>query len=110
MQEGRARLTIETEKRRYGPMLLALRGEHQVGNAVVAARVLETAGAHGVDVPVSAVIQGFETVNWPARLELFQLSAGRRLLLDAAHNPEGARALRSYLAAWHPERPALVIG
>jgi dihydrofolate synthase / folylpolyglutamate synthase len=110
MEEGRARLTIATEKHRYGPMLLALRGEHQVGNAVVAARVLETTGAHGVDVPASAVVQGFETVNWPARLELFQLAEGRRMLLDAAHNPEGARALRSYLAAWHPERPVLVIG
>src|SRR5262245_60851488 len=110
MEEGRARLTIETEKHRYGPMLLALRGEHQVGNAVVAARVLETAHAHGIDIPASAVVQGFETVNWPARLELFQLSDGRRMLVDAAHNPEGARALRSYLAAWHPERPALVIG
>ena len=110
MEEGRARLTIDTERHRYGPMLLALRGEHQVGNAVVAAGVLETAGAYGVDVPPSAVIQGFETLNWPARLELFQLLGGRRLLLDAAHNAEGARALRSYLAAWHPERPLLVIG
>ena len=110
MDEGRARLTIETEKHRYGPMLLALRGEHQVGNAVVAAGVLEAAYAHGVDVPVAAVVQGFETVNWPARLEFFQLSDGTRVLLDAAHNPEGARALRSYLAAWHPERPVLVIG
>ena len=110
MEEGRARLTMETAQHRYGPMLLALRGEHQVGNAVVAARVLETAGAHGVDVPPSAVVQGFETVNWPARLELFQLPQGRRMLLDAAHNPEGARALGSYLAAWHPERPLLVIG
>jgi dihydrofolate synthase/folylpolyglutamate synthase len=110
MEEGRARLTVATEKHRYGPMLLALRGEHQVGNAAVAARVLEIAGAFGVDVPGSAVVQGFETVNWPARLEVFQLSEGRRVLLDAAHNPEGARALRSYLAAWHPERPLLVIG
>jgi len=110
MEDGRARLAIQTETRRYGPMLLALRGEHQVGNAVVAARVLEAAGAHGVDVPESAVVEGLETVSWPARLELVQLAEGRRVLLDAAHNPEGARALRSYLAAWHPERPALVIG
>jgi len=110
MEDGRARLTVETDKHRYGPMLLALRGEHQIGNAVVAARILETAGAHGIDVPPSAVVQGFETVSWPARLELFQLSDGRRMLLDAAHNPEGARALRSYLAAWQPERPVLVIG
>ena len=110
MEEGRARLTVETEKHEYGPMLLALRGEHQIGNAVVATRVLESAGGHGIDVLPSAVVQGFETVNWPARLELFQLSEGRRMLLDAAHNPEGARALRSYLVAWHPERPVLVIG
>jgi dihydrofolate synthase / folylpolyglutamate synthase len=110
LDEGRAKLTIETERHRYGPMLLALRGEHQVGNAVVAVGVLETASANGVDVPVAAVVQGFETVNWPARLELFQMSDGTRVLLDAAHNPEGARALRSYLAAWHPERPVLVIG
>ena len=110
MDAGRARLTIETARQRYGPMLLALRGEHQVGNAVVAAGVLEAVGAHGVGVPARAVMQGFETVNWPARLELFQLSDGTRVLLDAAHNPEGARALRSYLGAWHPERPVLVIG
>jgi len=109
MEEGRARLTIETEKHRYGPMLLALRGEHQVGNAVVAVGVLETATANGTDVPVAAVVQGFETVNWPARLELFHLADGTRVLIDAAHNPEGARALGSYLAAWHPERPVLVI-
>jgi dihydrofolate synthase/folylpolyglutamate synthase len=29
---------------------------------------------------------------------------------DAAHNPEGARALRDYLVRWHPERPSLVVG
>jgi dihydrofolate synthase/folylpolyglutamate synthase len=110
MDAGRARLTIESGRHRYGPMLLALRGEHQVGNAVVAAGVLEAAGAYGVSVPAPAVVQGFESVNWPARLELFQLPDGTRVLLDAAHNPEGARALRSYLGAWHPERPALVVG
>jgi dihydrofolate synthase / folylpolyglutamate synthase len=110
MDEGRARLTIETEKHRYGPMLLALRGEHQVGNAAVAVGVLEAASANRVDVSVAAVVQGFETMNWPARLELFQLSDGTRVLVDAAHNPEGGRALGSYLAAWHPERPVLVIG
>ena len=110
MDQGRARLTIETAKHRYGPMLLALRGEHQVGNAVVAAGVLEAAGASGVDLPPPAVVQGFQTVNWPARLEFFRLSDGTRVLLDAAHNPEGARALRLYLATWHPERPTLVIG
>ena len=110
MEDGRARLTIETAGGRYGPALLALRGEHQVGNAVVAAAVLEAAREKGLAIPSSALVCGLETVQWPARLELLQLADGSRVLLDAAHNPEGARALREYLARWHPERPALVIG
>ena len=110
MEEGRARVTIETRSGRYGPLLLALRGEHQVGNAVVAVNVLEAAREKGLDIPAAAITHGFETVEWPARLELLQLADGSRVLLDAAHNPEGARALRQYLAAWHPERPVLVIG
>jgi len=110
MEEGRARVTIETRSGRYGPLLLALRGEHQVGNAVVAVNVLEAAREQGLDIPAAAITRGFETVEWPARLELLQLADGSRVLLDAAHNPEGARALRQYLAVWHPERPVLVIG
>jgi dihydrofolate synthase/folylpolyglutamate synthase len=49
-------------------------------------------------------------VDWPGRLELIRLDDGRDVLLDAAHNVDGARALAAYLAARHPERPALVIG
>lgn len=110
MEEGRARLTIETPTDRYGPALLALRGEHQVGNAVVATAVLEAARRQRLTIPASAIVHGLEQVEWPARLELLSLPTGSRVLLDAAHNPEGARALRAYLARWHPERPSLVIG
>jgi dihydrofolate synthase/folylpolyglutamate synthase len=110
MREGRAHLTIETPEGRYGPLRLALRGEHQIHNAIVAVRVLEAARRAGVDVPDAAIVHGLETAAWPARLELISLPDGRRVLLDAAHNPEGARALRAYLARWHPDRPALVVG
>jgi dihydrofolate synthase / folylpolyglutamate synthase len=110
MEDGRARLIIETRSGRYGPALLALRGEHQIGNAAVAAAVLDAAREKGLAIPPEAVTRGFETVEWPARLELLHLPDGARVLLDAAHNPEGAHALRAYLARWHPERPALVVG
>jgi len=110
MEDGRARLTIETKTDSYGPVVLALRGEHQIGNATVAVAVLEAAREHGVTIPAQAVTQGLERVDWPARLEVLTAANGSRVLLDAAHNPEGARALREYLARWHPERPALVVG
>ena len=58
----------------------------------------------------TAIVEGLAAAEWPARLELLTLERGRRVLLDAAHNPEGARALAAYLTRWHPERPPLVIG
>jgi dihydrofolate synthase/folylpolyglutamate synthase len=110
MEDGRAHVTIETPADCYGPVWLGLRGVHQIGNAVVAAAVLDAARGAGLNIPTEAVTRGLERVEWPARLELLRLANGSRVLLDAAHNPEGARALRAYLARWHPERPSLVIG
>jgi dihydrofolate synthase/folylpolyglutamate synthase len=110
MTSGRARVTIETPHDTYGPVTLGLRGAHQAHNAVVAVRLLESAAARGVRMSRSAIEQGLAGAEWPARLELIALDGDRQVLLDAAHNPEGARALAAYLRRWHPERPPLVIG
>ena len=88
----------------YLPVRLGLVGAHQVGNAVVAVRVLEELNRRGTAVPAAAVRTGLEEVVWPGRLEHRRLADGREVLLDAAHNADGARALRDYLAA-APPRP-----
>jgi dihydrofolate synthase/folylpolyglutamate synthase len=103
-------LTIETPEDRYGPFSLALQGQHQVDNARVAVRLLEAARRGGIAVPSEAIERGLTQVDWPGRLELIRLEGNREVLLDAAHNVDGARALAAYLRARHPERPALVIG
>jgi len=108
--DGRARLTMQTPRAGYGPVTLGLRGEHQVSNARVAVRLLEAAAEAGTNIDRSAIETGLANAEWPARLELLTLEGGRRVLLDAAHNPEGARALAAYLDRWHPGRPPLVIG
>jgi dihydrofolate synthase/folylpolyglutamate synthase len=110
VQDGRATLVIDTPEDRYGPLTLALRGEHQRGNALVAVRMLESARAAGLWLPGEAIERGLTGVQWPARLELIARADGRRILIDAAHNLDGARVLAEYLARWHPDRPALVIG
>lgn len=107
--EGRIRLEVETPADRYGPLLLALRGNHQVGNALVTIRLLEAARGAGVTISRDAIEQGLTQAVWPARLELLTLEHGR-VLIDAAHNVDGARALAAYLQRWHPERPTLVVG
>jgi dihydrofolate synthase / folylpolyglutamate synthase len=78
---------------------LGLAGTHQTGNAAVAVRVLETLeGRLTLGVGPDAVIAGLRDVRWPARLEwLRHARTGARVLVDAAHNPAGARALAQYL-------------
>jgi len=110
MHDGRARITVETPTAMYGPLRLGLRGEHQTANALVAIRLLEAAQAHGLPIEPAAIEQGLENAEWPGRLELLTLPGNKRIVLDAAHNAEGALALASYLRTWHTDRPTLVIG
>ncbi|MGE0359587.1 MAG: folylpolyglutamate synthase/dihydrofolate synthase family protein [Vicinamibacterales bacterium] len=97
---GHAVVTITTPVRRYPAVRLGLAGRHQVANAAVAVRSLEVlSAATAVRVEAGHVMAGLRDVRWPARLEwLRRRGGGARLLLDAAHNPAGARALASYLA------------
>jgi len=102
--------TLQTPARDYGLLTLALRGEHQVANAIVAVRLLERLNDCGISVTADAVRDGLAHVAWPGRLEHRTLGGGRELILDAAHNPAGAAALASYLTNIGGERPVLVFG
>lgn len=89
------------------PARAGLPGKHQEENARVVTALLRALNGHGFVVPDEAIAYGIEHVQWPGRLELFQ-RGGTDILLDAAHNPAGARALSAYLqdAGW--TRPALI--
>ena len=110
IRDGRATVRIVTPDGRYGPVTLALRGDHQIRNALVAVRVLQALERAGIRVPGKAIERGLTDVEWPGRLELIEVQDGPQVLLDAAHNVDGATALAAYLERWHPERPTLVIG
>jgi dihydrofolate synthase/folylpolyglutamate synthase len=88
---------IHSVRRDYGEVRLNLAGEHQIGNSKVAIAVLEALDTAGITVPVEAVSRGLGHVSWPGRLERIELGDGRSALLDAAHNPDGARALATFL-------------
>ena len=110
MCDGAARMSLVTPADSYGPLTLGLRGSHQVANALVAVRMLEAMREHGVSVARDAVEKGLASPDWPGRLEVFELPGGRRVLMDAAHNIDGATALADYLEQWYGEPPALVFG
>ena len=76
---------------------LALAGRHQRHNAQVAACVLGEIDRLGFPVGAGAIATALSDVRWPGRLERFSLG-GTEILLDAAHNPDGAAALAEFLA------------
>jgi len=96
LRDGRTVVSIESARRRLSNVPLALTGRHQAQNAAVAIAVLDELAQLGFDVGDEAIVTGLTTVRWPARLELFHRQ-GCDVLLDAAHNPAGARVLAAYL-------------
>jgi dihydrofolate synthase/folylpolyglutamate synthase len=98
LEAGHAVLRLATPARTYPPVRVGLAGAHQAGNAAVAVCVLEALAARTrFAVDADAIVAGLRDVRWPARLEWLRDAAGRRVLIDAAHNPAGAQALASYL-------------
>jgi dihydrofolate synthase/folylpolyglutamate synthase len=79
-----------------GGLPLALRGSHQRRNAAIAAAMLHELQRLGMGMSAGAVRTGLTDVAWPGRLELFRHNDAD-VLIDAAHNPAGARALAAYL-------------
>jgi dihydrofolate synthase/folylpolyglutamate synthase len=88
------------------PGAVGLPGPHQRGNAGLAAAALRQLRQQGVALPEEAIAGGLAAARWPGRLE--EVSG---VLLDGAHNPDGASALAAALRALHPGRPVeLVFG
>ena len=88
---------------------LSLRGAHQRANAAVAVCLLRELDALGFPVSPAALQAAVTDVAWPGRLETFEFG-GARVLVDAAHNPAGARALAQYLRDEHWTPCAIVFG
>ncbi len=96
-----------------GSVRVGLLGRHQAANAAVALGVVAALDAAGIArVSDRAIRHGLATARWPGRLELLPRDAsetgGARdaaapdVLLDGAHNPEGASALAASVDELRP--------
>lgn len=73
-----------------------LEGDYQRWNAATATLVARALGDRW-RVSAAAIERGLAHVDWPGRWQRVRL-AGRRAILDASHNPEGAQVLDANLA------------
>jgi dihydrofolate synthase/folylpolyglutamate synthase len=89
--------TVEAEIR--------LAGRHQIENAHLAIAALELMRERGWALTPKEIAKGFAAARWPGRLDW----ADDGLLLDGAHNPQAARALREYLDEFLPGRRIVLL-
>ncbi len=104
---GRA-LTVRTPRATLEQVFLRLHGHHQCENAAVALTVVEEFFDSAL--PDDVVIEAFDTVEIPGRLEIIHRTP--LVVLDTAHNVPGAEALAETVAYDFGEgrRRFLVIG
>ncbi|MHB0913759.1 MAG: bifunctional folylpolyglutamate synthase/dihydrofolate synthase [Armatimonadota bacterium] len=91
-------------KREYPDLALRMRGDFQHANAACAVGAVEAVA----DVPESAVRAGLAEARLPGRLEV--LRERPTLLVDGAHNADGAKSLAEALAGLSYRKLILVIG
>ena len=80
-------------------------GRHQLRNlalAITAAVELRNQGT--TQITAETIAQGIRGTHWPGRYQVVPATAGNpEYVLDVAHNPAGAWALRSTLSAAYPD-------
>jgi dihydrofolate synthase / folylpolyglutamate synthase len=86
-----------------------LKGVHQQRNVALAiAAAVELKWAHGFTITAEAIAEGIRQTRWPGRLEHIN-KYGVEWILDVAHNPAGAWALRAGLNGLEENRPRTLI-
>ena len=108
---GSSRVTLsgtEFDLTPYGPLRLGLIGRYQLHNAALAVTAAEVLRDKGWAVPETAIRRGLAQARWPGRMEVIR-PADPVILLEGAHNPQGAAAAAETLRALFPERKIVLL-
>ncbi len=106
--EGVLEVTFETDNDRYEKVRVPLPGRHQLVNAGLAIQLAESLRNRAFPISRAAIVRGIETTKHLGRLSVH--AHGHSILLDGAHNPDAARALREYLDEFVQQPLTLVFG
>jgi dihydrofolate synthase / folylpolyglutamate synthase len=83
-----------------------LAGRHQLRNVALAVAAAEELGKQGFPITPESIVRGIRETRWPGRFQVLPSTfRSPEYVLDAAHNPAGAWALRSTLSSCYEERP-----
>ena len=87
-----------------------LPGRHQLRNLALAITAAEQLNQCGFRILPEHVEEGIRGTVWPARFQVIAAHSDMpETVLDVAHNPAGAWALRSALSTFYEDRPLIFI-
>jgi dihydrofolate synthase/folylpolyglutamate synthase len=86
-------------------------GRHQLRNVALAIAAVEELSNEGFSgITPESIEQGIRETCWPGRFQVLGAHAGwPEVVLDVAHNPAGAWALRSALSERYGDRPLVFV-
>lgn len=85
-----------------GKFAVNLLGVHQINNSAVAIMTAIILGKNEKRIDLFAVAKGLFKVRWPGRFEV--IPGQPIIIIDGAHNPDGARVLRENLDQLYEEK------
>lgn len=88
--------------RDHRDLCIRLLGKYQMENAMAVLDIIDGLRRRGYSVSEEAIRQGLRDAHWPGRFEL--LSRDPMLIVDGAHNPNGAEALADTIHSYFPDR------
>jgi len=80
-------------------------GRHQLRNVALAIAAAEELSKQGFVITPGTIERGIRETRWPGRFQVISARNGQpEVVLDVAHNPAGAWALRSALSSYYEDR------
>jgi len=85
-------------------------GRHQLRNVALAIATAEELSKQGFSITAESIEHGIRETHWPGRFEVVATHDNApEMILDVAHNPAGAWALRSTLSALYEGRKIILV-
>jgi dihydrofolate synthase/folylpolyglutamate synthase len=86
-------------------------GRHQLRNVALAIAAAVELNQHGfVGITATSIERGIRETDWPGRFQVIAARPGwPEIVIDVAHNPAGAWALRSALSERYEDRPLIFV-
>jgi dihydrofolate synthase/folylpolyglutamate synthase len=86
-------------------------GRHQLRNVALAIAAAEELSKKGLArITPQSIERGIRETRWPGRFQVLPAEGGwPEIVLDVAHNPAGAWALRSALSELYDDRPLIFV-